>query len=426
MAETAVVSQQVKASTPRVCLLTETFYPVVGGGETHARLLARQLNAMGMHTFVLTRRSDRRFKKEELIDTIRTVRVSPHGMKRFGKYLMVIPTTLQLLRRRRDYDVIFVCGFRVLGPPAAFAARVLKKACVLRSEAMGEMSGEYASAYKKLPPATRSIFQAWIKLRNQILYSADAFVGISKAVAGELVESGVDPHKVRRITNGIDTSLFRPVEPEKKAELRKKLHLPLDKTVIVYTGKLNNGKGLEYLLEAWARLASVRKEGHLALVGSGGGQSLSCEEELRDFTREKKLSECVTFTGYVENVQEYLQAADLFVLPSENESLSISTIEAMSCGLPAIACRVGGVPDVVQHMKNGILVEPRDSSALVSAIDLLLSNEELAERLAAEARITACSKFSIKVISESYFDLFSSLCSPAECEEPISSRGNAC
>ncbi|HEY3298224.1 MAG TPA: glycosyltransferase family 4 protein [Armatimonadota bacterium] len=398
-----------KAAAPRVCLLSETFYPVVGGGETHARLLADRLNSKGTPVFALTRRSSREFPSMEKIDNTTVFRVPPSGMKRFGKYFMTAFVLRELFRRRRDYDLIFVCGYRVLGAAAVLAARRLNKACVLRAEALGEMSGGYASAYKRLPPVIGPIFRSWIRMRNRLLVQADGFVSISQPIKDEFIEQGADPNRVFTAPNGIDTRLFSPVSSSEKSALRKILSLPADAVIVSYSGKLNQGKGLEYLLDAWKSLAASRQNLHLLLIGSGGGQALSCEEKLRAYVSEHGLSKLVTFTGYVENVQEYLQSSDLFVFPSENEALGISLIEAMSCGLPAVASRTGGIPEVVQHMDNGILIEPGSSDAIVEAVSHLLDEHDLARELAQRARETACTRFSMETVAEQYADFFSSI-----------------
>lgn len=394
---------------PRICLLTETFHPVVGGGETHARLLARSLSSIGMNTFTLTRRSDRRFPVSDSIDGLDIYRTPPSGMKRFGKYLMVPFVLRELFRRRDDYDVIFVCGFRILGVPAVMAAKMLNKICVLRSEGIGEMSGSYASAYKRLTPGIGGIFRAWISARNSLFRRADAFVSISKPIEEEFLNQGAESRQILLAPNGIDTTIYSPVDTTIRKALRDRLNLPKDAFIAAYSGKLNQGKGLEHLLKAWSTLAPAREDLHLLLIGSGGGQSLSCEDQLRTFVKEHELESRVTFTGYVETVQEYLQASDLFVFPSENEALGISLIEAMSCGLPAIASDTGGIPEVVQHLINGILIEPGSSDAIVGAVRDLLDQPALARELANHARKTACERYSIESVAARYFEYFTSL-----------------
>ena len=395
--------------TPRVCLLTESFHPVVGGAETHARLLARHLNALGMSTFVLTRRSDPKLSHVESVNGIRVSRVPPARMKRFGKYAMVPFAFAELVRKRKSYDIIFVCGLRVLGAPAVMAAKVLGKTCVLRAEALGEMTGHYASVFGRLPLPVELLFRACICARNGVLKYADGFVGISGPVAREFAQCGAAPERIFGLPNGIDTELFRPVDEVAKRLLRERLGLPIRAEIASYSGKLNRGKGLEHLIRAWEIVRHERASAHLALIGSGGGMSLSCEDELRRFVRERRMSSTVTFTGYVENVHEYLQASDLFVFPSEDEAFGLSLVEAMSCGLPVIASRVGGIPEIVEHSHNGILVRPGDPHALAREVIRLLGRPMLVRSLASHARRTVCERYSIEAVAARYHQLFCAL-----------------
>ena len=129
--------------SPRVCLLTETFHPVVGGGETHARLLSRALGRLGVEVFVLTRRRTRAMEPRACVDGVSVVRVPPPGFKRFGKYLMLLPVAWKLFSLRSRYDVVYVCGLRVLGVVGVAVSKLLGKRCVLRAESVGEMSGDF-------------------------------------------------------------------------------------------------------------------------------------------------------------------------------------------------------------------------------------------------------------------------------------------
>lgn len=402
-------SENLISKLPRVCLLTETFYPVVGGGESHARLLARKLNNMGMPTFVLTRRSSPGLSPDDMVDNIPTYRIPPSGMKRLGKYAMAPVALHELYRRRLDYDIILVCGFRVLGVPAVVAAQKWSKTCILRAEALGEMSGGYASAYQKLPPYADKTFEKWIDFRNRTLRQADCFASVSQPMTEEFKQCGIDENRIIEIPNGVDTDVFQPVDFDAKVALRQKLELPTYARIVSYSGKLNQGKGLQDLIRAWECVSSLHEDAHLVLVGSGDGQSLSCEDELRRLVAELCLDSRVRFTGYVENVNEYLQASDMFVFPSENESFGISLVEAMACGLPAIASRVGGIPDIVQHLRDGILVEPRDHHALAIAITDLLVQPALTKSLGLNASQMVRDRYSIEAVASRYYELLSNL-----------------
>ncbi|HSM09731.1 MAG TPA: glycosyltransferase family 4 protein, partial [Gemmatimonadota bacterium] len=307
--------------------------------------------------------------------------------------------------RRDRYDVIYVCGMRTLGLPALLAGRLLGKPVVLRAESRTEMSGGYA--LDGAPAWLRPLIGAALVLRNRFYRFAAAFVSISDDLKAEFVSSGVPEERITKIYNGIDTSVFRPAVPGESAELRARLGLPNGAMIVVYTGKLNRGKGLEMLLRAWARLTDDGGiAAHLVLVGGGANQFLSCEAELRDYVRTAGLSSLVTFTGYVTEVADYLRAADIFTLPSDSEALGISLIEALACGLPAVVTESGGMPEIVRDGVEGRLVPVGDEDGLIRALDKLLTDEAKRREMGAAGRRTVEQRFAIGTVAEAHEYLF--------------------
>ena len=124
-----------------VCLLTETFYPVTGGGETQARVVATGLLKSGHAALLLTRRTDRELRRDDMLEGVRVRRLSPSGRGHLKKWGLCLTALGELIKRRGEYEVIIVCGFRVLGIPAMLARLILGKACVLKADSLGEFSG---------------------------------------------------------------------------------------------------------------------------------------------------------------------------------------------------------------------------------------------------------------------------------------------
>ena len=117
------------------------------------------------------------------------------------------------------------------------------------------------------------------------------------------------------------------------------------------------------------------------LVGSGEGQALSVEDELRRRVAERGLGTRVAFAGRSERVEDYLRAADVFVFPSVFEALGIALVEAAACALPAVASRTGGIVDVVEDGVSGRLVAPGDAAALSEALLGLSGDAALRSRM---------------------------------------------
>src|SRR5215208_3246843 len=126
---------------PGICLLTETYYPVVGGGETQARVLAEDLVAHGFKVVVVTRRSSGALRKFDQVGGVTVCRTPPIGRGRLKRWIMVFTCLPVLLSQRSQYDLIYVSGFKALGLTAVVLSRVLRKRCVLKADSNGEMSG---------------------------------------------------------------------------------------------------------------------------------------------------------------------------------------------------------------------------------------------------------------------------------------------
>jgi glycosyltransferase involved in cell wall biosynthesis len=356
---------------------------------------------------VVTRRADDAWPAEERLDGVRVLRVAPSGPARSGKYRMVGGAVGALLRRAQPFDLLVVRGTRVLGLPGLLAARLAGKPVVLQPEVNGEMSGEvYWWGTRFDRGWTRTALRAGVGLRNLWLSDADAFVAMSRRIREEMLLAGVPRERVVLIPHGVDTERFRPAAPGEARRLRESLALSPEATIVTYTGRLLRGKGLESALDAFARLAATRKHLHLVLVGSGAGQSLSVEDQLRRSATEGALAGRVTFTGRVENVEEYLRASDVFVFPSVFEALGLSLIEAAATGLPAVGARTGGIVDVIDDGASGFLFTPDDAADLAAKLAPLVDDAELRRRLGERARSVAAERFSERLSVERYRELF--------------------
>jgi glycosyltransferase involved in cell wall biosynthesis len=391
----------------RICLLTDSYYPVVGGGEAHARLMCGEFRRLGVPVFVLTGHKVETSSAFETVDEVPVYRVPPAGYPRMGKYLMLFSSSWRLIRMRRDYDVIYVCGIRTLGLIAVMIAILFGKRCVLRAESRGELSGAFI--WEK-PDGRVNFFLKLtalgpILLRNLILKRADSFLSIAAVIREEYESCGIPQGKIVDIPNGIDVMRFCPVAADAKAALRRKLDLP-EGRLFAYTGKLNRGKGLEFLVRVWKDWSPHHPDCKFLLIGSGAMQFLSCEKELRDFVEQNAMQSSVLFAGSVSNVQEYLQASDFFVFPSESEALPLALLEALASGLPTLASDIGGCQAIVTDGHDGQLVPANDVAAWVAGLNTLIGDPARVAEWGLAGRETVEKKFSMTHVAEQHLALF--------------------
>ena len=394
----------------KICFVTESFYPEIDGGAVHSRLLAEKFHDAGYEVLIITRRPKLSYPRNEKVSGCPVLRVGlddRYGM--MGRYLGMLTILPPLISHRKQYDVVLIAAPRILGAPVVVLMKLLGKKCVIKPDSCGEMDGSYA-LQQLAPGSLKSVLaKTYFWIRNMILKRADAYVAISSVVSKEIRNMGIDSRRVVKIPNGVDINKFTPLEQIEKHSLRVKRNLPEEAITFAYCGRLTHEKGLSSLLRVWKEVASRFENVHLLLIGSGDGMSLSCETQLKDFVSENGLEKQVTFTGPVEDVAAYLSCADIFVLPSLTEALGIALIEAQLCGIPAIATRVGGIPDVVTHEVNGLLIAPENDAELLDAAMELVNDSVKRIEQGVAARKLAVERFSISRVTQSYLSLLNAV-----------------
>jgi glycosyltransferase involved in cell wall biosynthesis len=312
-----------------------------------------------------------------------------------------------LVSERRRYDVVLVGGFKLLPIPTALACALLGKRWVVRVETPTELVQDLTDESlrrMRLGPA-RAAVRLFARARNALVRRADRVVAPSSEIAAGLLRIGVEPGRIRPIPYGIEVDRYHPVARAERARLRRALALPPDAVIACFTGRLARSKGLPTLVRAWTDLARDRPDRHLVIVGSAGGTFDACEDELREFIRERGLERGVTLTGEVENVHEYLQASDLFVFPSEYESFGLAIVEALACGLPAVLTRVGVAVEHVVDGESGVLVEPGDADGLRRGLAWLLEHPERWAAMGEAARSGIAAKYGLDVVTRLHRDV---------------------
>ena len=141
--------------------------------------------------------------------------------------------------------------------------------------------------------------------------------------------------------------------------------------------------GIEFLIEAFAKINSIYSNTELVIVGKG-----PLRDKLQKLCKELKISDKVIFIGGVANnsIPQYLNAMDIFVMPSLIESFGVAILEAESCGIPVIAADVGGIPEVMRNGQTGFLVKPGNSDDIAEKLAVLIQDKKLREKMGSEGR----------------------------------------
>ena len=293
----------------------------------------------------MTRRGEAAWAAVELLDGMRVVRVPPPGPGRRGS----TPWCRRRCERSAGSPSTFSwCGARVCSVCPAFSRRGRStRPVVLQAEINGELSGQaYTWGTRLEARPRRDLVGAAVRGRNLLLRDADAFVAMSSAIRDEFVGAGVSPERVHRIPHGIDTERFRPAAAGSARSCGDGSAWPPDADVLIYTGRLLRGKGLETLLEPFAGLRPPSREPAWCSWARARGRPWTWRTASEQCRGGGPRRPDRPSPGRVDDVENYLRAADVFVFPSRFEALGISWIEAAACGLPAVGSRTGGIVDV--------------------------------------------------------------------------------
>jgi glycosyltransferase involved in cell wall biosynthesis len=369
----------------RVAMVILEYHPIIGGAQRQLGLLAPYLKALDIEMFVLTRRFPG-LESYENIEGAPVYRMPAQGPKAIAS-ASYTASSLMLLKRLKP-DIIH--AHSLFSPlTTAITYKGLSRTPVLVKVLRGGELGDVIRLKGKFLGKQRiDIFRRF----------TDAFIAISQEIDTELESLNVEAGKRFRIPNGVETQHFHPVSADIKQYLRATLGLP-EGPLAVFTGRLVAEKQVDVLLRAWPAVREQTPQATLLIVGEGGQA-----EMLHSLA-----GEGVVFIGGVDDVQPYLQAADVFVLPSSTEGLSNSLLEAMAAGLAVVATSVGGAPDIIKDHINGRLVRPNDVDAIQRALTELLLDPDCRQQLGAQARQTILDGYSLPVVAEQLRKLYEAI-----------------
>jgi len=299
---------------------------------------------------------------------------------------------LFLLLRRLKPDIVHTHTSKsgILGRSAAWLARV---PIIIHTPHGHVFYGHFSSSLSRL-------FLAVERLVARITHH---HIALTPEEGKDYLTLNVSkPHNTSIIHSGVDLHRFRNGKKQRSRK-REELGIPRNSLVVGFVGWLLPIKGVRFLLEAMAGVVKQHPKSLLVLVGKG-----EKERELRQQAENLGLTDKIRFLGWRQDVEEIMPGLDLFVLPSLNEGMGRVLVEAMAMGLPIVASRVGGIPDLVKDQQNGLLVPPADATALAQAISDLLEDKNRRKRMG-EAGKRMCRSYSTRAMMEQIDKLYTVL-----------------
>lgn len=390
--------------SPKICVISPLYHPTLGGVGRQALALTEKLGSLGVRLFVITRNINYlpKYNFNPYIPIYKAWAFKPqkHDLEDMNLINIIISltfclsTAIILFKKRKEYDIVHFHGASLPLMSNILQLKLYRKKVISKVAAanLGTEAGSLKGKYSILG-----------KILISVLKKVDCFIAISEEIKEGLLIDGYDQNKIVRISNFIDTKVFYPVNKKLKKNLKKKLFLP-DKKIITFSGRLVERKGIHILLRSFAMV--IKKHEDIPLIILGGGY---LEKDLKDQSHAYGIKKNIKFCGFVTNIHEYLNATDIYVFPSLQEGFPNALLEAMACGLPVIATKIGGVVDIIKDGENGLLVEPGNKNELAIALKKLISEPEYALSLGQNALKTIRENYDIDIIANKYIPLYAKM-----------------
>ncbi len=356
----------------KLLVLTNTYEPKIDGVLTFVKeFMKRAKDDFDLRIVAPA------FSRKKIFTKTKTTLLPLSERVKFFNYQSIKPSRANKKRIKKEVkeaDVIFIQELAPIGYYGLKYAKKYKKKIIYY---VHNTPWEFIEKYYDLGKILRKLLRLFmIRLYNK----ADILLVPFHDYKDQLKKEGVKkPIAVARL--GVDIKKFSPIK--QKDQAKKRLKISPKKTVIGYVGRVSPEKNILTLAKAFKKLENQEKL-HLLIVGDGN----------KDIVKElKKIHNC-TVTGVTKEVDKYLKAMDIFVMPSLTETTSLATLEAMASGLPIVATKVGFIKNYIVKNHNGLFFPRENPDHLKIKLQRLLNDEELRENIAHNARKTVAYGFS--------------------------------
>ena len=354
---------------------------VTGGMNVYLLELSRELAAGGHSVDMFTRREDAGPRIERIASNLRLIRIDA-GPNQPLERDETVPFVTEFVGGVRSLIAETEVGYDVVhshywqsGLAGHQIAEGLRAPHVVMFHTLGEVKNR--ARVTEMEPNVR------IEAERQLVATADVVMTASSHER-DLLEHyyAADPERLETIPCGVNLDLFRPL-PQRAS--RRALGLDEHAPVLLWVGRLEKLKGVDILIEALAQLDE--RDFTLVLVG-GDDHARDLKEDLRSQAAEAGLTANIRFEGAVahERLPLYYSAADVCVVPSYYESFGLVAVEAMACGTPVVASRVGGLVSTVTDGVTGYLIPWRCPEPFAEKLEVILNNPELRTNFGVSAR----------------------------------------
>ena len=384
----------------RVCAFSHYFPPHFSGAGLYAITLAKEFAKRGVR-FIFVTVDNSGLPRKDWYHGFEVHRVAD-GRLKHGEFILWWNLGYVLYSLKDRYDIIHAFGSTYRNSAIGPIGKILgKKSLTTVSMANNDLQ---LIAMRTWPG----------RLQGRFLGFVDRYISLSQRITEEIRDLPLDCNKAVEIPQGVDHDRFRPADESEKSILRHKLQLP--KTPIaLYVGVFDGRKNVRWLVETWADNSGFVSPWSLVLVGpaSRDRRDSGLRESLQAFVSERGLEKRIMFREFSPTIEEYYRAADIFILPSQNEGMPNVVVEAMASGLPCVVTSISGTTDLVQHEQTGMLFEVNSGSSFLSALGAVTRCHEKRHAFGVRARQVSVERYSTEKIATRYLDLYREMLSKA-------------
>ena len=379
----------------KICMLTSSFLPTIGGMQMQAKWLAEGIAEQGEEVYLLTPNDTTYYIDQKENGFPKNINlnfkdISPINLK--GHVANIFKLRKAISKINPDIIQAF--------SPLPDGLYVILTRCHKKIPLIVRSHGEDIVKIKEINYGYRlnPIYSNIIKF---VLKRCDRHVCNSDATIRYALEAGSSKEKIRKIHNCIPPP--RELKEREIEKIREKYKTFSDGKIILTLSGMRTLKGLDYLIKAMPEVLKEHPSTHLILTSKGE----EYEKYLRNLIKKLGIERGVTFAGFVAGDEKHalLKISDIFCIPSVYDSFPTAILEAMQYGTAIVASNVGGIPEAIENGKTGLLTPPKNPSELSMAINLLVSDDKMRERIGIEAKETV-KEFSIQNIAKEYINLY--------------------
>ncbi|MFX0195390.1 MAG: glycosyltransferase family 4 protein [Candidatus Hodarchaeota archaeon] len=364
----------------------------VGGAEVFAHEIAKRLANKGHTIQVLTRKRGYPLSSEMDLNDVH-IHYLPYFNVENLRSISFILSAFQKGRyiiQKNKIDLIHAH----LAFPSGIVASLFK--LIEKKPSLVTIQGGDVGDYAEFTGKFYGVLTPFIKLG---LRGADRVHVVSTDLKKKIVSFDYSPDNIHLVPNGVDFSRFSPRINGRN--VRK--HYKIDGPIILSVSRLVPKNGLDTLIQAFKIVKETYHDTYLMIVGEGYLKS-----QLERMVKKLNLENNTIFVGYVRHdlIHHFYAAADIFVRTPVDEGFGIVFIEAMASGVPVVATNVGGITDIIQNKKNGILIPPNDPYKLAEVLNRLLQNEQMRKKLGYSGRDSCQDKYNWDSICSSIMKIY--------------------